>query len=52
MRLEIHFNRSGVDDQFTVQAETLELCRAAVKSEMQARGLELDKYDCWSKEVK
>lgn len=47
----IHYEIGDYQDYFDVEAETTEETRPMVKEEMEKRGLDAEKNNCWSEEI-
>jgi hypothetical protein len=51
MTMKIHYTIGGYEDCYTLSADTIEEILEKNKVEMEKRGLDAVKNDCWSEEI-
>lgn len=51
MKVRIHYEISGVEDSYVLNAEFLEDIRWQNKAQMEQRSLDEDKNNMWSEEI-
>lgn len=51
LKFKIYFTIKGVQDYFTVEAETVEIARVAVAAELERRGFNKDFDEAYSEQV-
>ena len=52
MKYKIHFEVDEVEDSIDIMGDTIKDIQEIVAMEMKKRGLDSDKNNCWSEEIK
>ncbi len=52
MRYKIHYTINGVDDYYILSGDTLKEIQKKNETQMEWRGLDSEKNNCWSEEIK